>query len=589
MVLCFTVTFFLMNDSDYFKLKGYNIGKVVNSAEKYKKSDNPYKLTDEIINIKKKYNVDIVKFTNFKKDNYIHHQFTYFDSKKNFNNYKCFNKKMLVSQQSKKIEDKNIVGIYLFSTFNKDIEKALSNLGLTVTDYKVPPITQRITLIIYENYFYILLFVLLIYTLILAYKLSSDELIFSELVKKIIPNKFYIIFLSTLNIIFLIYLWLYNQWSNILQFIGYYICFSIISILVFIFLFFFMFSIFKNKYVTKLKNILDVHFYLFVQSICIFILYLILLLFSSVNNEIYLSYIKNPLNSVKQYTTTDLTSFSPEFYTGERKVNNYYKNFISNQKDIIISAYNVGYSFKTNNYDPYSGNSFLVSPKYFDTQIIHDNKGNIFKFNETKENNTVRLIIPFNKKSDEEKIKEKYTKWMNFISGIPTKKLNVKIFYSKDNQYCYSYGYQNDIKSLKLKSPVIMVINPMSLTAEETATLMSNRFISFIQTSNPKQAKYYNSYFAEINQLKYLISSQSHIWLVKWITLVLILILLSLIILKIDFFYTNTLDRLIWNIISLTFIIYFFPFKIYSYLIIIVLMFYLFFKSKFKKNKFLNQ
>lgn len=48
---CF-ITFLLLNSSDSFKIKEYPISKIINVAESYKKSENPYKLYDGLKKLK---------------------------------------------------------------------------------------------------------------------------------------------------------------------------------------------------------------------------------------------------------------------------------------------------------------------------------------------------------------------------------------------------------------------------------------------------------------------------------------------------------------------------------------------------------
>ncbi|MBL3716253.1 hypothetical protein GHK52_05415 [Lactococcus garvieae] len=302
------------------------------------------------------------------------------------------------------------------------------------------------------------------------------------------------------------------------------------------------------------------------------------------NTEIYLSYIKNPITSVKQYSTADLTSFSPEFYYGKKKTDNYYKEFISKQNNVILSVYNIGYDFNKNNYEPYSGNSLLVSPNYFDTQKFRDYKGKEFKFTENKRSNAVSIIIPIDQKLNEEKIKKEYAQWMTFISDIPLKKLDISIYYSKEWQDVYSYAYQNNMYSLKISSPVIMVINPVALNAEHISAYMSNRFISFIPNQEFNSSQYYRSYFAEISQIKTLIGNQFLTDMLKWISLILSIYFLALAIPVKSFIQVDITDRLIWNVLTLTLVILMLPFEMPAIFGIIFLMLYLNTQASLKKD-----
>lgn len=392
-------------------------------------------------------------------------------------------------------------------------------------------------------------------------------------------------FLFLSNMLLLILLWWYNQWNSIFEFLYFYTLLFLCGIILVILVYIITFKFFQQKNIKKLINTSNSFFYLFSQSLCIVFLYLILITLFSINNEIYLSYIKNPMTSVKQYSTTDLTSFSPEFYYGKKKTDNHYKEFISKQNDVILSVYNVGYNFRENNYDPYAGNSLLVSPKFFDTQKILENNGKEFKFIEKEEKNTLILIIPINQKLNEQKIKKEYSHWMSFITDIPVEELDININYSKEGQNVYSYAYQNDMHSLKLTSPVIMVINPVALNAEHISAYMSNRFISFIPDQDFNETQYYQSYFAEISQIRTLIGNQLLTEVIKWISLILSIYFLTLVfVIQIKtIIQVDITDRLIWNVLTLTLIILILPFEMYAILGIIFFMFYLIAQQSYKK------
>ncbi|MCI1171877.1 hypothetical protein N4G37_01110 [Enterococcus faecalis] len=152
--------------------------------------------------------------------------------------------------------------------------------------------------------------------------------------------------------------------------------------------------LFQTKIIVGLTRKFNVQLFLFAQTIVLLLLYILFSALVPVANEIYLSYIKNPISAVNNYTTVDLTSFSPEFYIGTQKMEKDYKDFLMNHEDIILSAYNVGYDFNQQNYDPYSGNSLLVSPSYFNKSKIKSTEGSLFEVKNFEKRADATIIIP---------------------------------------------------------------------------------------------------------------------------------------------------------------------------------------------------
>lgn len=577
MILSSCITFLLLNDSSYLKVNDYKIGKTITASENFKADTNPYKVYDGLKNIETKYNVKIIKVTNFHNDNNIEYNINTIGHS-DFNQQAIFNKDIKVTATNEKIQDRNILGIYYFSDYNNNIEHSLLDLGLISTNYEFMPIARKLILILYDSYIYIVLIILMIFTVKISYTHSKSKKSMAERFSLNGENKLFIILLLFFHLALLYSLWLYNQWHEILKFIILYIMFSVSAIVLLSAVYIIFYNVFSKKYAKRLHNKFTMQFYLFFQSICIIFLYLLLVMFSSVISEIYLGLFNNPFQTVSQYSTTDLTSFSPGFYDGEKKVNDFYKEFISKQDSIILSAYNIGYDFSKNNYDPYSGNSLLTSPKYFETQSIKDYRGKPLKFSDV-EKNKINIIIPTNQKYNTEKIKEEYTNWMSFISDIPLKKLVVNIYYSQEKQDIYSYGYQNSIRSLKLTSPVIMVINPMALSPDVLASFMSNRFVSFKLNTGLNSIPNYSSYFARISKINYLMKEDLLIVIVRGMSLLLTLYIIILLMKeKINMKVTIT-DRLIWYIFTLTLIILMLPFEKYSMILILVLMISMFLKK----------
>ena len=586
MILSSCITFLLLNDSSYLKVNDYKIGKTITASENFKADTNPYKVYDGLKNIETKYNVKIIKVTNFHNDNNIEYNINTIGHS-DFNQQAIFNKDIKVTATNEKIQDRNILGIYYFSDYNNNIEHSLLDLGLISTNYEFMPIARKLILILYDSYIYIVLIILMIFTVKISYTHSKSKKSMAERFSLNRENKLFIILLLFFHLALLYSLWLYNQWHEILKFIILYIMFSVSAIVLLSTAYIIFYNVFSKKYAKRLHNKFTMQFYLFFQSICIIFLYLLLVMFSSVISEIYLGLFNNPFQTVSQYSTTDLTSFNPGFYDGEKKVNDFYKEFISKQDNIILSAYNIGYDFSKNNYDPYSGNSLLTSPKYFETQSIKDYRGTPLKFSDV-EKNKINIIIPTNQKYNTEKIKEEYTNWMSFISDIPVKKLVVNIYYSQEKQDIYSYGYQNSIRRLKLTSPVIMVINPMALSPDVLASFMSNRFVSFKLNTGLNSIPNYTSYFARISKINYLLKEDLLIVIVRGMSLLLTLYIIILLMKeKINMKVTIT-DRLIWYIFTLTLIILMLPFEKYSMILVLILMMYMLMKKIVRKSSFLN-
>lgn len=584
MILSSCVTFLLLNDSSNLKIHDYRIGKTITVSEKFKVDANPYKVYDGLKNIETKYKIRIIKVSNFNNDNNIEYNINTIGNH-NFKQQETFNKNVKVTITNEKIQDRDVLGIYYFSDYNSNVENSLLDLGLISTNYNSMSIVRSIILTLYDNYFYIVLIILIIFTAKISYTHSKSKKRMRERFSLNRGNKIFIILLLFLHLALLYSLWLYNQWHEIFKFIGLYIVLFVSTIILLSTIYVILYNIFSKKFAKKLYNKFSMQVYLFFQSICIIFLYLLLVIFSSVISEVYLGYFNNPLQTVSQYSTTDLTSFNPGFYEGEKKVNDFYKEFISKQDNIILSAYNIGYDFSKNNYDPYSGNSLLTSPKYFETQDIKDYRGKTFKFSDV-EKNKINIIIPTSQKHNIEKIKEEYTNWMSFISDIPVKKLDVNIYYSQKNQDVYSYGYQNSIRNLKLNSPVIMVINPMALTPEVLASFMSNRFVSFKLNTNLNSIPNYTSYFAQISKISYLMKEDLFIMIVRGINLLLTLYIIVLLILEKTNMKVTITDRLIWYIFTLTFIILMLPFEKYSMILVLVLMVYILMKKVVVKYLF---
>lgn len=91
-----------------------------------------------------------------------------------------FNKNIKVTNTTRKIADKDIIGIYYFTDYNSSIDKELSHLGLTAINYEIISTSKRIALIVYENYFYILLITMLMLVIKISYTSEDRRLSFKQ-------------------------------------------------------------------------------------------------------------------------------------------------------------------------------------------------------------------------------------------------------------------------------------------------------------------------------------------------------------------------------------------------------------------------
>lgn len=73
----------------------------------------------------------------------------------------------------KKIQDRDILEIYYFSNYNNNIENSLLDLGLISTKHEFMPIARK--LILYDSYIYIVLIILMIFTLKISYTHSKSK------------------------------------------------------------------------------------------------------------------------------------------------------------------------------------------------------------------------------------------------------------------------------------------------------------------------------------------------------------------------------------------------------------------------------
>ena len=170
-------------------------------------------------------------------------------------------------------------------------------------------------------------------------------------------------------------------------------------------------------------------------------------------------------------------------------------------------------------------------------------------------------------------------KWMNFLTNIPTNKLNVHILYSQDNQIIYSNAYQGSVQGLALKSPVIMVINPKALTPEESAAYLSNRFFWFTNEKKSIEQMDFDRAIGAVSKMKYLMIESSITWIFTFINLLFSIIFLIIFLVKITKEKISVTDRLIWGFISLIIITVFLPTNFYSYAFLILIYLYLLLKD----------
>lgn len=585
MILSFSIIFVLFNDSDYFKLKDYPVAKIITNSDSYKPDEDMHKVYSKLIEIEKKHGIDIIKFTKFKINNRIQYEFNHIGDN-SLDSPDFFNREIVSTELKKGIKDENMVGIYYFTEYTDSINKDLTSIGLSIMDSSDPSIFRRIFGIIYDNYFYLLILSLILYIVKLSYSRQKNRLLVMDFVSFKWAEKKFIILVFFLNLFFLMLLRVYNSWALIIEFLFYYAILFFCITIFFIVVYTGLQQIFKLKFFKNIDNRISYILFLMSRFTCFLFIYVSLLSLAPATGEVYLSYVKRPLESVSEYNVVDLTSYSPEFYYGTKNIENDYKDFIIKQKDVVLSAYNVGYDFHKNNYDPYSGNSLLVSPNYFDVTTVKDYKGKKIKFTKIGSDSEIYLIIPISQKKNSDRIQKMYTEWANFLTDIPVEKLEIKLSYSEDGQNVYSYGFQSNTSGLTLESPIIMVINPKVLSADQVTAFLSNRFFAYKPDSQFDKDEIYKSYFAEMSKIKYLVNFYSLVWLIRWINILVSVCVVVLLLMRIqENSQVKLVDLLIVDVVTLTLINILFPFNNCSYFILIFLMMYYYIKRKLWKRR----
>lgn len=313
--------------------------------------------------------------------------------------------------------------------------------------------------------------------------------------------------------------------------------------------------------------------------------YFLVVTISPIKNELIA--IKNAsfLDKVKDYDVIDVSAFIPEYYYGTNKVEENIKEIVDSKDEVILSAFNRGYRYLNDNYDPYSGNSFLVSPNYFNKIEVRDSKKNIIKFDDILDKSKITIIIPNKAKQYSEELTKKYVEWASFISDVSVAELNVTIKYSDNNQDLYSFGFQDNISELVLHDPVILVVNPELLNAEQTVSLISSRFLIFQKLSKVISTNKDKKYFQEINKIGYVEKKYKDVLTFNFVflTLLITLVFSNLIVRRIERLYI--IDTLIIDLIVVLGINLFLPFNkftFFTYILIIILTYINLAKSLFK-------
>lgn len=578
MIISFLLAFIAFNDTDNPKLNGYPFEKILTNSNSYIPDKKPDKIYSGLLNIEKRYHVKMVKFSSINENNKVVYKFNSLENEQ-ITRIGYFNRNIDVQYQSEKFEDKDALGMYFFSKYNKNIENDLSKLGLSSSNYSFVPVWKRILSVINGTYFYIFFLMLVIIILKVKFIIPPKRITRISRHPIFFNNTFYLILILLLNTALLGLLWVYNNWSEILNFIFYYVTILLSEVLLVYLIYYVIYLMLNIKIFNIVHFKVKVPFLLIVQYFCSIVLYILLIIFSKSACELYLSFVHSPLKSISNYSTVDLSYFNSSFYIGDEKYNNDCKDFISKQENVILSAYNVGYSFVENNYDPYSGNSLLVSNNFFNEQTIKDNHGNSLKLKDNASNNSISIIIPNKEKNNTQKLKSLYMKWMNFLTNVPTNKLNVHILYSQDNQIIYSNAYQGSVQGLALKSPVIMVINPKALTSEESAAYLSNRFFWFTNEKKSIKQMDFDKSIGAVSKMKYLVIESSITWIFTFINLLFSIIFLIIFLIKLTKEKVFVIDRLIWSFISLITITIFLPTNFYSYAFLILIYLYLLLKD----------
>lgn len=383
----------------------------------------------------------------------------------------------------------NIRGTYLIQSNDlnkiKVIESELTSLGLDISSKENTEVSLSVwdimdkDVIIILVILFTLILLCLFYYILLKYKelaikklfgFSNKNLIFKQLTTDILKMYFFSFIISTL--IFLIYIYTYNKFGNIFNFLKLCIVFNliitaigvIISLLsVFIIYFIDISQMLKNRKPMKLMQILNY------SAKLIFSTCLLLILINLLNNYKALI-IQNP-NKQKweitknyafyeykvslsqesiQKTEYDLGIKSKELF----KFNNSKGAIlISPSTKIIVESY--GGIINENEYDPENGNNIIINSNYLKENPIYDSNNKKVEIESDYEDEDYLIILVPNKyKKNEKEISDIYKSWYQFkryidedinnerngLEKINHDEVKIEIRYIQDYQKTFLYN-----------------------------------------------------------------------------------------------------------------------------------------------------
>ena len=219
MIISFLLAFIAFNDTDNPKFNGYPFEKILTNSNSYIPDKKPDKIYSGLLNIEKKYHVKVVKFSSINENNKVVYKFDLLDNEQ-ITKIDYFNRNIDVQYQSEKFEDKDALGMYFFSKYSKNIENDLSKLGLSSSNYTFVPVWKRILSVINGTYFYIFFLILVIIILKIKFIIPKKRITRISRYPIFFNNTFYLLLL---NAALLGLLWVYNNWSEILNFTFYYV------------------------------------------------------------------------------------------------------------------------------------------------------------------------------------------------------------------------------------------------------------------------------------------------------------------------------------------------------------------------------
>ncbi|MEI5992386.1 hypothetical protein A5881_003942 [Enterococcus termitis] len=179
---------------------------------------------------------------------------------------------------------------------------------------------------------------------------------------------------------------------------------------------------------------------------------------------------------VTDYNLMDISSMIPQDDIGYNSVAERIKAVLSQEDNIILSAYNKGYNYGNTDVNPETGNSMIINKNYLKFSNIKD------QFEERISSDQINfesldcvLIIPKMYASHIEKIKEDYKQWYQFLTNTNIE-VRMKIIYELDNQTTNAYSFDENVDELFQKNAIHFVIDEKKLSQDIYLSFLSSRF-----------------------------------------------------------------------------------------------------------------